>query len=81
MAKHRVPPTNRTRTIVAGVCAAALATVVGVGAQTASAAPITCPGGQVATQTSPGTWDCVNNGGNASNAENPKNPNVGKGFF
>lgn len=50
-------------------------------AMPASAAPITCPGGQTATQTSPGTWDCVNNGGNTSNAEDPKNPNVGKGFF
>jgi hypothetical protein len=47
---------------------------------TASAAPITCPGGQTATKTASG-WDCVNRGGNTSNAEDPKNPNVGKGFF
>lgn len=49
-------------------------------ATTASAAPITCPGGQTATKTADG-WDCVNKGGNTSNAENPKNPNAGKGFF
>jgi hypothetical protein len=51
-----------------------------VNSGTASAAPITCPGGQTATKTASG-WDCVNNGGNTSNAENPKNPNAGKGFF
>lgn len=51
-----------------------------VPATTASAAPITCPGGQTATKTASG-WDCVNNGGHTSNAENPKNPNAGKGFF
>jgi hypothetical protein len=51
-----------------------------VGATTASAAPIDCPGGQTATKLA-GGWDCVNNGGNTSNAEDPKNPNVGKGFF
>ncbi|GAA4286982.1 hypothetical protein [Georgenia daeguensis] len=49
-------------------------------ATTASAAPITCPGGQTATKTADG-WDCVNNGGNDSNAEDPKNPNVGKDKF
>ncbi|WP_454859051.1 hypothetical protein [Promicromonospora soli] len=51
-----------------------------VGATTASAAPIDCPGGQTVTKVA-GGWDCVNNGGNTSNAEDPKNPNVGKGFF
>jgi len=51
-----------------------------VNATAASAAPITCPGGQTVTKTSSG-WDCVNNGGNTSNAEDPKNPNVHKGFF
>ncbi|NUT37393.1 MAG: hypothetical protein HOV79_30470 [Hamadaea sp.] len=51
-----------------------------VNATAATAAPITCPGGQTVTKTS-GGWDCVNNGGNTSNAENPKNPNAGKGFF
>jgi hypothetical protein len=54
--------------------------VGGVLAVPASAAPITCPGGQTATKTASG-WDCVNNGGNTSNAENPKNPNAGKGDF
>jgi hypothetical protein len=47
---------------------------------TTSAAPINCPGGQVATKTASG-WDCVNNGGNTSNAEDPKNPNASKGTF
>lgn len=47
---------------------------------TASAAPINCPGGQVATKTASG-WDCVNNWGNTSNAEDPKNPNATKGTF
>ena len=51
-----------------------------VGATTASAAPIDCPGGQTATKVS-GGWDCVNKGGNPSNAEDPKNPNKGKGDF
>jgi hypothetical protein len=37
-------------------------------AATASAAPINCPSGQTAQQTSPGTWQCVNNGNNASGA-------------
>ena len=45
----------------------------------ASAAPINCPGGQIATHD--GGWDCVNKGGNTSNAEDPKNPNKGKGDF
>jgi hypothetical protein len=51
-----------------------------VNAAPASAAPIECPGSQVATKTASG-WDCVNKAGNPSNAENPKNPNAGKGFF
>ena len=51
-----------------------------IGAETASAAPIDCPGGQTATKTASG-WDCVNKGGNTSNAEDPKNPNAGKGKF
>ena len=46
----------------------------------AQAAPINCPGSQVATKTATG-WDCVNAGGNTSNAEDPKNPNAGKGDF
>lgn len=66
-----------------GVFAAALMACLTIGllnASPASAAPITCPGGQVATKTADG-WDCVNRGGNDSNAEDPKNPNAGKGFF
>jgi hypothetical protein len=51
-----------------------------IGIETASAAPIDCPGGQTAVKTASG-WDCVNNGGNTSNAEDPKNPNAGKGKF
>lgn len=68
------------RRITAAILSATALTFVGVGAGEASAAPIECPGGQVATKTADG-WDCVNNGGNTSNAEDPKNPNVGKGFF
>lgn len=46
-------------------------------APAASAAPITCPGGQTVTMVD-GGWECVNKGGNEGNAENPKNPNAGK---
>jgi hypothetical protein len=63
------------------IAAIGLAGILGLGfVSPASAAPITCPGGQTATKTASG-WDCVNNGGNTSNAENPKNPNKGKGDF
>lgn len=42
----------------------------------ASAAPITCPEGQTATKTSPGTWECVNKAGKGNpNTEETKNPN------
>lgn len=75
MAEHRAPTTHRTRVIVAGICTAALVTLIGVGAEEASAAPITCPGGQVATQVAPGQFACVNNGGNADNSGQTKNPN------
>jgi len=70
----------RKRIVVLGLTLLAFLTLGLVNATSASAAPITCPGGQTATKT-PGGWDCVNNGGNPSNAENPKNPNVHKGFF
>jgi hypothetical protein len=63
--------------LAAGIAVAGLTVAA---ASTASAAPIECPGGQVATKTA-GGWDCVNNGGNTSNAEDPKNPNAGKGDF
>ena len=45
-----------------------LVAVAFVGAAPANAAPITCPGGQTAEKTGPGTWDCVNNGGNDTGA-------------
>jgi hypothetical protein len=70
----------RKRIAVFVLALMAFLTVGLVNAAAASAAPITCPGGQTATKTSSG-WDCVNKGGNTSNAENPKNPNVNKGFF
>lgn len=60
--------------------AIALLAVLGVATGVANAAPIECPGGQVATKVADG-WNCVNNGGNESNAEDPKNPNKGKGDF
>ena len=53
---------------------------VAIGALPASAAPITCPGPQVAVKTSAG-WDCQNPPGNLSGAEDPKNPNAGKDKF
>jgi hypothetical protein len=70
----------RKRIIGIALALMAFLVVVVVNATPASAAPITCPGGQTATKTASG-WDCVNNGGNTSNAEDPKNPNVRKGFF
>jgi hypothetical protein len=70
----------RKRIIVFVFALMAFLTVGLVNATAASAAPISCPGGQTATKVS-GGWDCVNNGGNTSNAEDPKNPNVKKGFF
>lgn len=66
----------RKLSIVAGLAATAVLLPV----TAASAAPITCPGGQTATKTADG-WDCVNKGGNTSNAEDPKNPNKSKGDF
>jgi biopolymer transport protein ExbD len=44
----------------------AVIAVAAIAATSAAAAPITCPSGQTAQQTSPGTWQCVNNGGNPS---------------
>lgn len=60
---------------------AATAALIGATVGTASAAPITCPGGQTAEQVAPSSWQCVNNGGNQSNAEDPKNPNADKSTF
>jgi ABC-type sugar transport system substrate-binding protein len=56
---------RRFATLLALLAAIAVAAMA---AASASAAPITCPGGQTAQQTSPGTWQCVNNGDNASGA-------------
>jgi Spy/CpxP family protein refolding chaperone len=44
-------------------------------ALSATAAPVTCPGPQVATHFDGGDWSCVNPGANTSGAEDPKNPN------
>jgi hypothetical protein len=66
---------TRTRTVVASICTAAAVTLIGAGAQEASAAPITCPAGQTAQQVSPGNFLCVNNGGNADQSGQTKNPN------
>jgi hypothetical protein len=56
--------------------------LAGIGAAPASADPITCPPGQVATlNPSDGGWVCVNKGGNANPSEDPKSPNKDKGDF
>ncbi|MCK6212700.1 hypothetical protein KZX45_19355 [Georgenia sp. EYE_87] len=70
----------RNRIMALGASVLAFLAVGLASATTASAAPITCPGGQTVTKTADG-WDCINNGGNDSNAENPKNPNAGKDKF
>ncbi len=41
----------------------------------ASAAPINCPGSQVATHDAGDQWDCVNRGGNANESDKEKNDN------
>ena len=54
----------------------------GLAVAPASADPITCPPGQVATlNPSDGGWVCVNAGGNTNQSEDPKNPNAGKDKF
>jgi hypothetical protein len=64
--------TARARAAVVALIALVLM-LLGAGA--ASAAPIVCPGGQVATQVAPGQFACVNHGGNADNSGKTKNPN------
>jgi hypothetical protein len=64
--------TTRARAAVVALIALVLMLL---GASAASAAPIVCPGGQVATQVAPGQFACVNNGGNADNSGKTKNPN------
>jgi len=68
------------RTVKASLVASATLGLLLSGTGIASAAPIDCPGGQVATKVA-GGWDCMNRGGNTSNADDPKNPDAGKGFF
>jgi hypothetical protein len=48
------------------IAALMLALTMSFGAVSAFAAPITCPAGQTATQTSPGTFECVNNAGSGN---------------
>lgn len=68
------------RKIIIGL--ATLGALLISGTAPASADPITCPPGQVATlNPSEGGWICVNNGGNTNLSEDPKNPNAGKGDF
>ena len=56
--------------------------LTGLAAAPASADPITCPPGQVATlNPSNGGWVCVNNGGNTNLSEDPKSPNKDKGDY
>ena len=51
----------------------ALGTMLGVATAT-DAAPITCPGAQVAEKTGE-FWECVNPAGNTNEADRDKNPN------
>jgi len=44
-----------------------------VGAAGTSAAPINCPGSQVATHNAGDQWDCVNPGGNTNESDKEKN--------
>jgi hypothetical protein len=68
------------RRILCGLAATAALVVLPV--TTASADPITCPPGQVATlNPSDGGWTCVNNGGNTNLSEDPRSPNKDKGDF
>ncbi len=53
------------RKTIAGAFVLATA-AVGLTIPAASAAPITCPNGQTAEQTSPGVWQCINNGDNST---------------
>lgn len=64
--------TTRARAAIVALVTLALTLL---GASAASAAPIVCPGGQVAMQVAPGQFACVNNGGNADNSGKTKNPN------
>jgi hypothetical protein len=52
-----------------------VAIAIGFGGATTSAAPITCPGSQVATHNAGDQWDCVNPGGNTNESDKEKNDN------
>lgn len=56
------------------VIAAIAASAIGFGSA-AQAAPITCPGSQVATHDAGDQWDCVNPAGNANQSDKEKNDN------
>ena len=67
---------NLIRIAALGLC------LTGLAAAPASADPISCPPGQVATQNpSDGGWTCVNAGGNANLSEQPNSPNASKGDY
>lgn len=59
------------RFLVIGIIGASLA----LSASPSQAAPITCPGSQVATHNAGDQWDCVNKGGNANESDQEKNDN------
>ena len=63
-------PMRRIVVAVAGFLAA-IGMTLGLTVGAASAAPITCPGGQTATHQN-GTWFCQNNGGNPTGAGHHK---------
>lgn len=83
MAKHALVTRNTPSPVrVVFVTAATTAVMLaGANAHLAFAAPIECPGPQVATQVAPSSWECVNPGDNTSNAEDPKSPQAGKDKF
>jgi hypothetical protein len=78
MAQHAAR--SYTGRVLAGLTAGLLGAGVAYAAS-ASAAPIECPGPQVAVAVSPSSWECVNPGDNTSNAENPKSPQADKDTF
>jgi len=57
------------------ILAAVVGLSVALGAGAASAAPINCPGSQVATHDAGDQWDCVNKAGNANQSDKEKNDN------
>lgn len=59
------------RLMVAAVLAASFA----LGAATAGAAPIDCPGSQVAVHDGGDSWSCENKAGNTNESDKDKNAN------